>query len=324
MFGTSKLRAIYYGSLMSLIITVGCAPQMRINVTRPAEINLKDTKQVAVGDITGTNGQDVYDDLVTALMNSGRFEVLDRQNLAGLMREKNFTLSGQVDETQAAVIGQMLGAGALVFGRVAKYEYGEKLTRRDWTDKEGGAHVTVTRLGKAEVTVNLQVTDISSGRILTKAPIRSAMEKKESATDEMPAEIDKDGLLSLARANVIATFMKKIAPYQETVTISFKKSKQAPEVSQGIAMAKGGQVDRALEIFEKAAQAHPSDPAVLFDYAVALELNGRFADADSAYMKASSIKSDKQILAAMTRNKQRATDERKLKEQGVESNAATE
>ena len=104
--------------------------------------------------------QDVF---VTELVKSGKFRVVEREQLAALMQEKNLTLSGDVDPATAVRIGKLLGVNYLLTGSVTEYGV---------TDK--GAHGPgIGRLpgfsaGKRSfvAAVNARLIDTSTGEIL--------------------------------------------------------------------------------------------------------------------------------------------------------------
>jgi curli biogenesis system outer membrane secretion channel CsgG len=62
--------------------------------------------------------QDVF---VTELVKSGKFRVVEREQLQELMKEKNLTLSGDVDPSTAVKIGKLLGVNYLLTGAVTEY-----------------------------------------------------------------------------------------------------------------------------------------------------------------------------------------------------------
>ena len=68
--------------------------------------------------------QDVF---VTELVKSGKFRVVEREQLEALMKEKGLTLSGDVDPKTAIRVGKLLGVNYLLTGAVT--EYGEHQRR---------------------------------------------------------------------------------------------------------------------------------------------------------------------------------------------------
>jgi curli biogenesis system outer membrane secretion channel CsgG len=62
--------------------------------------------------------QDVF---VTELFKSGKFRVVEREQLEALMQEKNLTLSGDLDASTAVRVGKILGVNYLLTGSVTEY-----------------------------------------------------------------------------------------------------------------------------------------------------------------------------------------------------------
>lgn len=74
------------------------------------------------GDWWGNGGAEAMQDVfVTELVKSGRFRVIDRERLDALMREKNLSLSGDVDPATAVKAGKLLGVNYFLTGAVTEY-----------------------------------------------------------------------------------------------------------------------------------------------------------------------------------------------------------
>ena len=104
--------------------------------------------------------QDVF---VTELVKSGKFRVVEREQLAALMEEKNLALSGDVDPSTAVKMGKILGVNYILTGAVTEYGV---------TDK-GGHGSGIGRLpgfsaGKRNfvAAVNARMIDTSTGEIV--------------------------------------------------------------------------------------------------------------------------------------------------------------
>jgi curli biogenesis system outer membrane secretion channel CsgG len=104
--------------------------------------------------------QDVF---VTELVKSGKFRVMEREQIAAIMQEKGLTLSGDIDPSTAMQIGKLLGVNYMLTGSVT--EYGRT---------EAGAHGrSVGRIpgfGAGKTTfvaaANARIFDVSTGEIL--------------------------------------------------------------------------------------------------------------------------------------------------------------
>ena len=156
------MKGIVMLAIIAVFLLFGCASSsVLMTVTRPAEVNLKEYDKIALGDIVDSSGrttkhsQDTAEFLTTALFESKRFEVLDRQNIGRILSEHQLSYTGIVDEDSAAELGKIIGAGVLVFGRIQVDKYDEKTTKDDpYKDKEGKWHQIHTREGVYNLDLN--------------------------------------------------------------------------------------------------------------------------------------------------------------------------
>jgi curli biogenesis system outer membrane secretion channel CsgG len=100
-----------------------------------------------------TAAQDVF---VTELVKSGKFRVVEREQLEALMKEKGLALSGDVDPSTAVRIGKLLGVNYLLTGAVT--EYGN-------THVEGGGGGVFAGKKKFVAALNARLIDTSTGEI---------------------------------------------------------------------------------------------------------------------------------------------------------------
>src|SRR3954454_14259427 len=97
--------------------------------------------------------QDVF---VTELVKSGKFRVVEREQLEALMQEKNLSQSGDVDPKTAIRIGKLLGVNYLLTGAVT--EYGT-------TDVSGGGGGVFAGKRKFVAALNARLIDTSTGEV---------------------------------------------------------------------------------------------------------------------------------------------------------------
>jgi curli biogenesis system outer membrane secretion channel CsgG len=98
--------------------------------------------------------QDVF---VTELFKSGKFRVVDREQLEAIMQEKGLTLSGDIDPKTAMKIGKLLGVNYLLTGAVT--EYGN-------TDVGGGGGGVFAGKRKFVAALNARLINVSTGEIV--------------------------------------------------------------------------------------------------------------------------------------------------------------
>ena len=78
---------------------------------------------------SGGAAQDMF---ITALVKSGKYTVIDRERLDALMREKNLSLSGDVDPSSAVQAGKLLGVEYMLFGNITEFGEQENKAQVGW------------------------------------------------------------------------------------------------------------------------------------------------------------------------------------------------
>jgi curli biogenesis system outer membrane secretion channel CsgG len=101
-----------------------------------------------------TAAQDVF---VTELVKSGKFTVVDREQLEAMMQEKHLTQSGDIDKSTAMKLGKILGLNYLLTGAVT--EYGN-------TDVSGGGGGVSAGKRKFVAALNARLINASTGEVL--------------------------------------------------------------------------------------------------------------------------------------------------------------
>jgi len=103
--------------------------------------------------------QDVF---VTELVKSGKFRVVEREQLEALMQEKHLSLSGDVDPKTAVKIGKLLGVNYLLTGSVTEYGVTDK-----GAHGSGIGRIPGFSAGKREfvAALNARLIDTSTGEI---------------------------------------------------------------------------------------------------------------------------------------------------------------
>ena len=118
-------------------------------------------------------GDGMADMLTTALVKSGKYVVLEREEIGKLMAEQQLGQTGVVTEQSAAKVGQMLGVELAVMGSVT--EFGN-------TQDEKGGKLNGWKVGvktqTATVAVDVRIVDTSTGNILAAETVR----KEESSS----------------------------------------------------------------------------------------------------------------------------------------------
>ena len=74
-------------------------------------------------------GEVAADMIVTRLVNSGEFTVIERERLEAILEEQGFQLSGQVNPDDVVEIGRLAGVMYMITGSVTRFSIDEIGTR---------------------------------------------------------------------------------------------------------------------------------------------------------------------------------------------------
>ncbi len=165
---------VFFGSLILASYFNGCAARTSVkmkqevsaNVTKKAESDYTGPKR-RIGMIDfddksayGKNrglGEAASDILITELVKTGKFIVVERDKINKLLEEQKLGLSGAVDPGTAAKMGQILGLNAILTGAISNF--GVRTTGSDYL-------VTQSKRQEASCTVDVRVVDVETGEIL--------------------------------------------------------------------------------------------------------------------------------------------------------------
>jgi curli biogenesis system outer membrane secretion channel CsgG len=108
-------------------------------------------------------GEGMAEMITTALLDTGKFRVLERQQINDVIGEQDLGDSGRVDPGTAARIGKILGAQYLLYGTVNEFEYSKG-------GEQGGVRIGGIRVGagtaRARIGMDVRIVDAVTGEIL--------------------------------------------------------------------------------------------------------------------------------------------------------------
>ena len=122
-------------------------------------------------------GTGMADQLITTLMNSGRFIVLERQSIEAVLREQDFAASGRTTGTGGAKTGKINRAQILIQGAITEFGASES--------SGGGIAIKGFAFGgkqsKAIVGVDLRIYDTTTGQVLASKACRGIAKSSGSS-----------------------------------------------------------------------------------------------------------------------------------------------
>jgi curli biogenesis system outer membrane secretion channel CsgG len=130
--------------------------------------------QIFGGGNTQDVGKGVADMMVTKLVKDGVYSVIERQALAKIIGEQNFSNSDRANPDSAAKIGRILGVDAILIGSITQFG------RDDQSHSVGGSALggisgryglggVGTHKAKAVVVISARMVDTNTGEILAAA-----------------------------------------------------------------------------------------------------------------------------------------------------------
>ena len=127
---------------------------------------------------TKTAGEGMADMLVTDLVQSERYIVLERSEINAVLDEQNLGTSGVVTAESAARVGQMLGAEIVVFGAITEFGYKERST--GGRTRRLGLGVKSTT---AVVATDVRMVNATTGEIVAAESVRKSESKRGLSVD---------------------------------------------------------------------------------------------------------------------------------------------
>lgn len=161
-----KSIAVAFGLLAVLAASEALAQKPRVAV-----IEFKDKTSRYTWYQAGQAAQDMF---VTELVKTGKYRVIDREQLDAIMREKNLSLSGEVDPRTAVKAGKLLGVEYLITGALTELGVADRGAR-----VPGAFGLPSVRVGSQKMDASIDARMIST----TTGEIIWADTAKESTSD---------------------------------------------------------------------------------------------------------------------------------------------
>ena len=329
--------------LMLGLCFAGCAPQTTLRIMKPAAVDVSGIKRLAVLDVSsqGQAGRLAESLLTSRLWQTGFYTLVERSELERILQEHALNLSGVVDATTAAQVGQLLGVDAVLLGEVLTYSTEDhhrvqKVKKKVWTgeyerDDKGNIIYEKTLFGgkvkkkkyreefvnqkvlerDATVVVSFRLVDVQTGRIrATKLKSHSSKASVVSGEGDLPTA---DAMLQQLLAQCVDEFVILLTPHFVEIRTRFARGDEA--INRGIELAKNGLWDKAGEVWKGVVRTDPQNHAAWYNLGLAFEAQGRFQQAVQAYDRAVNLKASKLYMKALQRAREEVADHIRLKKQ---------
>ncbi|HEX9935367.1 MAG TPA: DUF6340 family protein [bacterium] len=310
---------------------------------KPAAIHLSGVQKLAIADFQGVNhsGGQVAADVQAMLLETRRFDILEREKLSSVLDEQKLGMAGIVDEATARKVGQLLGVDAMIFGDVSAYrvepdERGvEKVEKKVGTGryeevdekniftgktKRVKREIMKTvlvdqyyRIRRGSVSINFRVVDVETGKLLA---VHSDTKSYDSGkvVDGGNETLRPEGEILTELSNAICRrFVEFIAPHVVNEARFIEPGRGSIQV--GKKYAQSGLWPEALETWKQSVVEFPNDPTAFYNLGLAYEVQGDLDEAENQYKTAVSLKQKRLYLDAINRVRQARIESERLKEQ---------
>jgi len=154
---------------------------------RVAVMTFDDKTDSGAGWGSKTAGQGMSDMLVTELVKSGEYTVLERGEIDQVLAEQDLGRQGIVTPQSAAQVGQMLGAEIVIFGAITEFGYKQRDT--GGRTRRFGVGVSSTT---AVVATDVRMVDATTGEIVSAESVRKEESKRGLSVDTRKIDFGTD------------------------------------------------------------------------------------------------------------------------------------
>ncbi|MDI9569942.1 MAG: CsgG/HfaB family protein [Pseudomonadota bacterium] len=323
------------------------APKIKTTALAPAKYHdAAKLKKIAFLPFDGPGGKEFAMELEGALGSiqvggSPFFTLVERQKIDQTIQEQRFSHSGLVAVEDAVRLGKVLGARGIVTGAVTTSAVNDQhyrearqtcVQRERRVDKDGkvreGACIRWSdyyvgcTYREAVFSVSPKFIDVETGRVVYASTL-SDKQSSQKCEDRSTPLATRETLLAAVKNRVINGIKKDIAPHYVTMEIQLMDdaegmNKEARELfKSGLEFAENNRLDRACELWNRAMPLAGQSPALLYNVAFCLEIQGDLDRSLAMYRQADRLttKPDNLITAAMTRLTEKIDARDRLKDQ---------
>ncbi len=333
-----NFRSFFYSGLVFLAsLLLACGPTMvQMPVHKPAEIDVKGLKKIAIVDFQGVNssGDLAASLLTTELMHSNFFQIFERSKIDVLLDEHELAQAGVVDENTARQVGQMLGVDALVFGEVVScsVDPDEKGVQKVEKKVGTGKYRTVTRnkkkvreeimktayidqhymIRRGTVAVTFRVVNIETGQLIA-SKAKSKSYDSGKVVEGKGTLKSRDAIINDLMADIVKEFAKEIAPYVVMEKHPLESGSGSTKI--GVQYAKNGLWDEAIAAFNRAIKEQPKNSGAWYNLGIACMVTGDYDKAEMLFNKAIELKNKNLYFQALAHIRELRLQREKLRQQ---------
>ena len=320
--GQIYLKVLLLSSLWAINITEVHGQELECFTIKPPEKILKGVTKIAIidFDIIGSHvergkGELLSDYMLAGLLKENRgiktikgiwgdkegqtfitgaptnvYQIVERGQIAKVLAEQGFSLTGIVDDTQAAEVGKILGVDAIITGSGSYITVDENEDVK-WKDTKGntGTDHCTKRTTTAEA--RMKIISVSTGEVLGTKDFSQGYQS-EKCNEERSGLTSASKLADFGFKDIAAGFVRYFAPEYEYIKYEFEKIKTKEFKKQASLAAdyiKKSNIDKAYTIYKAIYEQDSYNPKAAYNLGLIYEIVGDFQKAFELYEIASDL-----------------------------------
>lgn len=250
------------------------------------------------------------------------YTVVERGEIDKVLKEQGFSMSGMVDESKAAEVGNLLGVDAIITGS-GSYTHKDTKEVKTYKDKEGKTHRTyyVRRTLNAEA--RMKIISVETGQVLgTKSVAKSVSESKSSKSGYQYKALTSPKFLAKKPFQQIASsFVDYFCPsfgYQKFTFEKVKNKQFKKKIKSAKKYLKDNDIKRAYPVYKAVYDNDSYSPVACYNLGIFSEATGDFIKAKELYDAAYELDpDDSDFRKAVNRVEKNIEAQKMLAELGI-------
>lgn len=304
--------------LLLIIVSniAGCSSKtVNMPVNRPAKISLNGINKIAIGNISGNAGSETSEILSLKLIDSQRYDVVDKASMEKVFFDTKLSEEGIVDEKTAKKLQKFLGTAVILNGTMSYKSSIGKSTPSSYTDKNGIVYVNHVKTANGYLVGKIQIRESNKNTLIDEVNMSNNISSSTTAVNEWPEDPDVDELKT-ANINVLTNeFMKFIVPYTEYESVTFETDSKLPELEISVNHVLAGNWQEAIYNAIKATEKDPLSAKAWYNFGLFYKYSYMFDESENSFNEAYKIKNDKKYIVQVASLEKLKHEQIKLEQQ---------
>jgi len=287
--------------ILGVFLMSGCAQKITIKALEPAEIDrVAYTKRIAITNFKNDRvglSRKIEAKLAQFQINGKKyFRVISRDDLEKVIEEQKFQNSGLVDDKTAVKLGEIVGAQALISGRVSSptkqdsYFYETRIRCADLKCKELVTYKVRCMKRVFSLSADLKIVDVANTDVIYADTLTKGSMYKHCSDDSHALPSTEMAAQDLA--NKIATsFTYKLTPHYRNFQVELLDEpdidytdKEEKLLKVSLEYIEQGRYDKAEELLGRLVDAtHEKSYVPFYNLGVIKEAEGKYKEAQEYY-----------------------------------------